>query len=287
MSLLLWSSYRSIARAFKWLTLVLLAYVLTAFVAGVDWRLAVQMTLVPHLQWTREFFSALVAILGTTISPYLFFWQAAQEVEEERAMGRDLAHRRGATREELQVCRRDVMTGMFASNTIMYFIIVTTAATLHAHGQTSIGTAREAADALRPLAGAGAYWLFTLGLIGTGSLAVPVLAGSCAYAIAEAAAWPGSLDRRPRQAQRFYLVLVVATALGIALNYAGFDAIKLLFTTAVINGVLAPPLILIVLLLTGDRTVMGDAVNSPILGVLGWVTFVVMVVAALGLFFAS
>jgi NRAMP (natural resistance-associated macrophage protein)-like metal ion transporter len=285
--LLMWSSYRSIARIFKWLTLVLFAYVLTAFVAGVDWRLALKATVVPHIEWSRAFFSVLVAILGTTISPYLFFWQAAQEVEEERAMGRNLAHRRGATREELRTCRIDVMAGMFASNAIMYFIIMTTAATLHAHGKTNIATAQEAAEALRPLAGAGAYWLFTLGLIGTGILAVPVLAGSCAYAIAEAAAWHGSLDRRPRRAKQFYVVLTVAMALGIALNYAGLDAIKLLFTTAVINGVLAPPLILIVLLLTRDRTVMGDAVNSPLLGFLGWVSFVVMVVAALGLFFAS
>ncbi len=285
--LLMWSSYRTIARVFKWLTLVLLAYVVTAFVAHVDWRLALYMTIVPHVEWSRPFFSVLLAILGTTISPYLFFWQAAQEVEEERAMGRNLAKRRGATREELAVCRTDVMTGMFASNAIMYFIIMTTAATLHAHGKTSIATAREAAEALRPLAGAGAYWLFTLGLIGTGMLAVPVLAGSCAYAISEAAAWQGSLDRGPRRARKFYVVLAVAVGLGIGLNYAGLNAIALLFTTAVINGVLAPPLILIVLLLTGDRTVMGSAVNSRPLAFFGWVTFVVMVVAALGLAFAS
>ena len=140
---------------------------------------------------------------------------------------------------------------------------------------------------MRPLAGSGAYWLFTLGLIGTGLLAVPVLAGSCAYAIAEASAWKGSLNRRPGRAKKFYAVLTVAMILGTALNYAGFDAIKLLFTTAVINGVLAPPLILIVVLLTGDRRVMGDAVNSPLVGFLGWVTFLVMLVAALGLFLAS
>lgn len=286
-SLLMWSSYRTIARVFKWLTLVLLAYVVTAFVAHVDWREALYMTLAPHVEWSRSFFSVLVAILGTTISPYLFFWQAAQEVEEERAIGRNLAKRRGATREELVACRTDVMTGMFASNAIMYFIILTTAATLHAHGQTSITTAREAAEALRPLAGAGAYWLFTLGLIGTGILAAPVLAGSCAYAIAEAAAWRGSLNRKPRNARKFYMVLAVSMALGVALNYAGLNAIALLFTTAVINGVLAPPLILIVLLLTGDRAVMGDAVNSRPLAFFGWVAFVVMVVAALGLAFAS
>jgi NRAMP (natural resistance-associated macrophage protein)-like metal ion transporter len=286
-SLLMWSSYRTIARVFKWLTLVLLAYVLTAFVARVDWRLALQATVVPHVEWSRAFFSVLVAILGTTISPYLFFWQAAQEVEEERALGRNLARRRGATHAELNACRTDVITGMFASNAIMYFIIITTAATLHAHGETNIATAQEAAEALRPLAGAGAYWLFTLGLIGTGMLAVPVLAGSCAYAIAEAAAWRGSLDRRPRRAKKFYIVLAVAMALGIALNYAGLNAIKLLFTTAVINGVLAPPLILIVLMLTRDRTVMGHAVNSRTVAFLGWLTFAVMVVAALGLFVAS
>jgi NRAMP (natural resistance-associated macrophage protein)-like metal ion transporter len=286
-SLLMWSSYRSIARVFKWLTLVLLAYVLTAFVARVDWALALRATLIPHIEWSRAFFSVLVAILGTTISPYLFFWQAAQEVEEERAMGRNLARRRGATREELDDCRRDVTIGMFASNAIMYFIIMTTAATLHAHGKMNIATAQEAAEALRPLAGASAYWLFTLGLMGTGILAVPVLAGSCAYAIAEASAWRGSLDRRPRQAKKFYIVLTAAMTLGIALNYAGLNAIKLLFTSAVINGVLAPPLILIVLLLTRDRTVMGDAVNSRTVGFLGWLTFAVMVTGALGLFFAS
>jgi Mn2+/Fe2+ NRAMP family transporter len=286
-ALLMWSSYRAIARVFKWLTLVLVAYVLTAFVARVDWGLALAFTFHPRVEWSRAFFSVLVAILGTTISPYLFFWQAAQEVEEERAKGRNLVGRRGATSEELASCRTDILIGMFASNLIMYFIIVTTAATLHAHGQTNITTAQQAADALRPLAGNAAYWLFTLGLIGTGMLAVPVLAGSCAYAIAEAFAWRGSLNRRPAQAKAFYLVLAAAMALGVGLNYAGLNAIKLLFTTAIINGILAPPLILIVLLLTRDRTVMGDAVNSRVLGFLGWVAFLVMVAAALGLFIAS
>jgi NRAMP (natural resistance-associated macrophage protein)-like metal ion transporter len=286
-ALLMWWSYRAIARVFKWLTLVLLAYVVTAFVAHVDWRLAAYTTLVPHVERSREFFSLLVAILGTTISPYLFFWQAAQEVEEERAMGRDLSHRQGATPEELSAARTDVLTGMFASNAIMFFIILTTAATLHSRGQTSITTAEQAAEALRPVAGAAAYWLFTIGLIGTGMLAVPVLAGSCAYAIAEASAWRGSLDRKPWQAKRFYAVLAFSVALGIALTYTGLDAIRLLFTTAVINGVLAPPLILIVLLLTSDEAVMGDKVNSRWLSLLGWLAFAVMVVAALGLAFTS
>src|SRR4029077_20170871 len=161
-------------------------------------------------------------------------------------------------------------------NAIMYFIILTTAATLHATGRTSIATAEQAAEALRPVAGAAAYWLFTIGLIGTGMLAVPVLAGSCAYAIAEASAWRGSLDRKPWQAKRFYAVLAFSVALGIALTYTGLDAIKLLFTTGGIHGVLAPPLILIVLLLTNDPTVMGDKTNSRWLSAMGWIAFAVM-----------
>jgi NRAMP (natural resistance-associated macrophage protein)-like metal ion transporter len=285
--LLMWSSYRTIARLFKWLTLVLVAYVAAAVVVDVDWRAAIHATLVPRVEWSREFLSVLVAIFGTTISPYLFFWQAAQEVEEERAAHHHFSRRHGAPREDLRACRNDVVTGMFASNAVMYFIILTTAATLHAHGQTDIETAQQAAEALRPLAGAGGYWLFTLGLIGTGVLAVPVLAGSCAYAIAEAAAWQGSLNRPPRRAKRFYAVLAVAVILGILLNYAGLNAIRMLFTSAVINGILAPPLILIVVLLTRDPEVMGDAVNSHAMDVLGWVAFLVMAIAAVGLVFAS
>src|SRR5205823_693587 len=214
--LMVWSSYRTIARVFKWLTLVLLAYVATAFVAHVDWVAALRATLIPRVEWSRNFFAVLEGVFGTTISPYLFFWQAAQEVEEERAMGRNLAKRRGATRGELRACRTDVVTGMFASNAVMYFIILTTAATLHQSGRTNITTAQQAAEALRPLAGGGAYWLFTLGLIGTGMLAVPVLAGSCAYAVAEAAAWRGSLNQRPGHARKFYAVLAVAMVIGLA-----------------------------------------------------------------------
>jgi Mn2+/Fe2+ NRAMP family transporter len=170
---------------------------------------------------------------------------------------------------------------------VMSFILLTAAATLHASGVHDIGRAQQAAEALRPLAGRGAYWLFTIGLIGTGMLALPVLAGSCAYAIAEAAAWRGSLDRRPRRAKKFYVVLGAAMALGWALNYAGFDAIALLFGTAVINGLLAPPLILIIVLLTRDPAVMGEAVSSRPLDLLGWIAFAVMVAATVGLIAAS
>jgi NRAMP (natural resistance-associated macrophage protein)-like metal ion transporter len=280
--LMLWS-YRRIARVFKWLTLALLAYIATAFVARVDWTAALRATLVPEIEWSRRFFSLLVAILGTTISPYLFFWQAAQEVEEERARGHAPAKRRRPSAQELATCRIDVIAGMAISNTIMFFIILTTAATLHAGGRAAITTAQEAAEALRPIAGASAYWLFTIGLIGTGILAVPVLAGSCAYAIAEALSWRASLDKKPWQAKKFYLVLSVAVVLGMALTFTGFDAIRMLFISAVINGMLAPPLILIVLLLTSDRRVMSDAVNSRPLIIFGWIGFAVMLAAACGL----
>ena len=225
-SFLFWSSYRQIARIFKWITLVLLAYVVTAFFAHVDWRSALGATFLPRLSFSHDSLSVLVGILGTTISPYLFFWQAAQEVEEERAEGRNLAQRKGATANELRRLRVDVSTGMFASNFIMYFIILTTAATLHAHGTTQIDTARQAAEALRPLAGKAAYWLFTFGLIGTGMLGVPVLAGSSAYAIAEAGAWKGSLEKRPHGAWRFYAVLAASMIGGLAINFLGVNAVK-------------------------------------------------------------
>jgi NRAMP (natural resistance-associated macrophage protein)-like metal ion transporter len=285
--LLCWLSYRRIAKIFKWLTLVLFAYVATAFLAHADWNAVLRYTFMPHIEWTSSFLSVLVGILGTTISPYLFFWQAAQEVEEERAMGRSLGQRKGATDEEIRRQRTDVITGMFFSNLIMYFIILTTAATLHAHGETHIDTARQAAEALLPLAGAGAYWLFALGIIGTGMLGVPVLVGSCAYAVAEGAAWKGSLEQKPRRAPRFYGVMAIAMVIGLALNYAHLDAVKMLFYSAVVNGLLAPPLILLVILLTSDPKVMGHHVNPPALRYLGWITFVVMVAAAVGMLVTS
>src|SRR5665811_1091520 len=227
--LLFWSSYKLIARIFKWMTLVLFAYVFASFYAHVDWRHALAVTFVPHLEWSRGFLAVLVAILGTTISPYLFFWQAAEEVEEGRTKGRGLADRKNATATDLRSARADTMVGMFFSNLIMYFIILTTAATLRAHGQTDITTARQAAEALRPLAGNGAYLLFTLGLIGTGMLGVPVLVGSCAYAVAEGAVWRGSMDRQPQAAPKFYAVVAVAMVIGLALDYVGLDAVRMLF----------------------------------------------------------
>jgi NRAMP (natural resistance-associated macrophage protein)-like metal ion transporter len=287
LGLLFWTSYQLIARIFKWLTLVLFAYVLTSFFAHVDWKLALAVTFVPHLEWSRGFLAVLVAILGTTISPYLFFWQAAEEVEEKQARDQTSAQHMRLTTTDLRAIRADTIAGMFFSNFIMYFIILTTAATLHAHGQTNIATAQQAAEALRPLAGNGAYLLFTLGLIGTGMLGVPVLVGSCAYALAEGAAWRGSMSDKPKSARKFYAIMAVAMALGLTLDFAGFNAVKMLFWSAVINGLLAPPLILLVILLTSSHKVMGKRVNSPLLKCLGWVTFVIMTAAAVALLITS
>ena len=284
-SLLFWTSYSLIARVFKWLTLVLFAYVIAAFLAHPNWRAVLHATFVPHLEWSSAYIATFVGILGTTISPYLFFWGASQEVEEERKIGRQtVEEREGATDEELRKSRTDVITGMFFSNLVMYFIILTTAATLHAQGHTNIDTAQQAAEALKPLAGNGAYLLFTLGLIGTGMLGVPVLAGAAAYAVAEARNWRGTLEDKPRLAKKFYAIVASAMLLGLVLQYAGFNAVKMLFWSAVLNGVLAPPLIVLVVLLTSSQTIMGERANPPILKWLGWITAAVMTAAAVAMF---
>jgi len=283
--LLIWASYQWIVHVFKWLTLVLFAYIITAFLAQPDWSAVLRSTFVPHVEWTSGYMSVLVGILGTTISPYLFFWQASQEVETETALGRTtVAERQGATDEELSIAATDVDTGMFYSNSVMYFIILTTAATLHAHGIRNIETAQQAAEALGPLAGKGAYWLFTLALVGTGMLAVPVLAGSCAYSIAEAATWgSASLNERAWRAPRFYGVIAIAMVVGLGLDFAGLNAVKMLFWSAVLNGVLAPPLVVLVVMLSSDPKVMSDRINSRTANALGWTCAAVMTIAAVAM----
>ena len=284
-ALLMWTSYSTMARVFKWLTLVLFAYVITAFLAHPRWSAVLHATFVPHVEWTKDYLAVLVGILGTTISPYLFFWQAAQEVEEDRERGKTtVAQRRGSTNLELRVAQKDVITGMLLSNLVMYFLILTTGATLHVHGVTQIETAKQAAEALLPLAGKGAYLLFTLGIVGTGMLAVPVLAGSSAYAIAEAARWrSASLCVKPQRARKFYAVIAVAIIVGLSLDFAGFNAVEMLFWSAILNGLLAPPLVVMVVLLTSDRKVMGSRANSRGMQALGWSCAFVMSAAAIAL----
>jgi NRAMP (natural resistance-associated macrophage protein)-like metal ion transporter len=283
-----WSSYRRIANAFKLISMTLFAYVIAAFLAHPDWTAAIRAALLPHFESSKGYWPTFVAILGTTISPYLFFWQAVQEVEEDRDKGKTtVAQRRGATEEEKKDADFDVATGMFFSNGIMFFIILTTAAALHAHGILRIETVQQAAEALRPLGGGATYLLFTLAIIGTGMLSVPVLAGSTAFAIAEGAKWRNSLAYSPRKAPRFYAVLIASLVVGMALNYCGFGVVDMLYWSAVLNGILAPPLIVLVVLISSDRRVMQDHAASPMLRALGWFTALVMAGATVAMFAAS
>ena len=283
-----YSTYARFAQYLKWLTGVLFAYIVAAFLAKPDWRQVAVATVVPSLRWDALYVTTLVAVLGTTISPYLFFWQASQEVEEEKARGkRTVTQRRGATAHELRDARLDVFTGMFFSNLVMYFIMLATGATLYRAGGSEIETARQAAEALRPLAGDGAYLLFTLGLMGTGLLAVPVLAGSASFAVAEVFGWRSGLDLSPRRGRRFYLVFAGAVATGMLLNLAGTNPIRMLFLCALLNGLLAPPLLLLVMLVSNNRAIMGEHANGPWLNLLGWSATIIMSVAAAAFFAIS
>lgn len=227
----------------------------------------------------------IVAILGTTISPYLFYWQASQEIEEKKAAGRRmLARRRGATRAEIGARGLDVGVGTFFSNLVMYFIILTTALTLHRHGLTDIQTSRQAAEALRPLAGNFAALLFTAGVLGVGFLAIPTLAGSAAYALAETFGWRQGLDAKLKSARAFYLVLIASIIVGIVIDFANINPVKALFWTAVINGVLAPFLLIGVLLVAVDRRIMRNQPSSPLALAAVGVTTVAMFAAAIGMF---
>jgi Mn2+/Fe2+ NRAMP family transporter len=277
-------SYARFARYLKWLTAVLFAYIAAAFLAAPDWHGVLRATVVPNVRWDSAYLATLVGVLGTTISPYLFFWQASQEVEEEKEKGRrTLAQRRGATRHELRDAALDVNTGMFFSNLVMYFIILATASTLYRTGHRNIATASQAAEALRPLAGDGAYLLFALGIIGTGLLAIPVLAGSASFAVAEVFGWRSGLDLSPRKGRRFYLVFAGAVLIGMLLDLFRISPIRMLFYSAVLNGILAPPLMVLVMLVGNDRGIMGHHVNGFWLNLFGWTATIVMAVGVVAL----
>lgn len=277
--------YHQIANVLKWLALTLFAYVITGFVIGPDWSEVAHDTFVPSLPKGHEGWAMLVAILGTTISPYLFFWQSSQEVEEEKAIGRRmLAWRQGATRREIGVRKMDVGIGTFFSNLVMYFIILSTALTLHAHGTTNIETTKQAAEALLPLAGKFAYLLFTVGIIGVGFLAIPTLAGSAAYAFAETFGWRQGLDSKFTAASAFYGVVIVSTLVGVALDFAGVNPVKTLYWTAIINGLLAPFLLVGVWLVASDRKIMRNQPSSRLSLVSVGLTTLLMFAAAIGMF---
>jgi NRAMP (natural resistance-associated macrophage protein)-like metal ion transporter len=270
----------------KWLTLALFAYVLTAFVAKVSWGQALHATFVPSLTFHVKYFTALIAVLGTTISPYLFFWQASEEAEEVRDNRKEhpLKWAPWQARKQFQRIRVDTVIGMGFSNLVSLFIILTTAATLHAAGITDIETSAQAAKALEPLAGRFAFALFAVGIVGTGLLAVPVLAGAAAYGVAEAFRWPASLERQPHEARGFYGVLAVATLIGLALNFVGLNPIRALVWSAVINGVVSVPLMVVTMRMAVNPKVMGQFTLPLRLRVVGWIATAVMMVASIGLF---
>ena len=282
LGLLIYETYPIIAQVFKWLTLALFAYVATAFLADPPWTHVLRATLLPSVELNRDWIIAFVAIFGTTISPYLFFWQAAEEVEVEKALGRTtVQQRQGATRGAIRNATIDVVAGMTISNLIFYFIIVATAATLHASGLRDIQTAQDAAEALRPLAGNGAALLFALGILGTGLLGVSVLTGASALAIAEAAEWRGGMSERMRQAPEFYATMALSLGGGVLISLLDVNPIQMLLWAAVLNGVLAPPLIALVIAICNNRTVMGEFCNGRALNTLGILAAAIMTIAAI------
>ena len=243
----IFSSYERYVKILKWMTLSLFAYVATALIVHVPWGEVAYDTIVPQMSWQKDYIVVIVAVLGTTISPYLFFWQSSEEAEDERVdpAARSLIERPEAARREIRRIEIDTYVGMGLSNLVAFFIMVTTAATLHANGVTDVQTSEQAAEALRPIAGQFAFIIFALGILGTGLLAVPVLAGSSAYALAEAMRWQAGLGRSPSEAKQFYATIVGGTLIGVGINFVNIDPIKALFWSTVINGVVAVPLMIV------------------------------------------
>lgn len=279
------SRYARYVSILKWLTLSLLAYVGVAFIVHVPWARVAPSILVPRISFDAAYLTAVVAILGTTISPYLFFWQAEEEVEdvEARPLSRPLLDAPEQAASEFRRIRLDTYLGMAVSNAVALFIVVTTAATLHVQGITDIQTSAQAAEALRPIAGPLAFFVFALGVIGTGLLALPVLAGSCAFALGETFGWTVGLGRQPRQAKAFYATIAVATLLGVGLNVSPIDPIKALFYAAVINGIVATPVMVLMMHLSSHKAAMGDLKLHSGLKLAGWSATAVMAMATIGL----
>jgi len=280
--------YRRYVRLLKWLTLALLAYVATVFVEHIPWSQVLVSALAPHISWKPEYITTVVAVFGTTISPYLFFWQASQEVEDQLAdpHAQPLIKAPKQARANFKRIKLDTYIGMGFSNLVAFSIILTTAVTLNLHGITNIQTSAQAATALRPIAGEFAFMLFSAGIIGTGLLAIPVLAGSCAYAMAGAFKWKNSLERTPMRAKQFYGVIAISTLIGIMLNFTAIDPIKALYWSAVINGVIAVPIMIVMMLVAARPDIMGRFVITTSLKVIGWLATLIMAVAVAAMLIA-
>ncbi len=279
--------YKKYARFLKYLTLSLLAYVLVAFVIRQDWSQIFRATLIPSISLNKAYFLNIVAILGTTISPYLFFWQANEEVEEEIAhhssKSIEMMESQKKAKRTISTMRLDTAVGMIFSNVIMFFIILTTASTLHLNGIFSVGTASDAAQALEPLAGHFAFLLFALGIIGTGLLAVPILAGSASYAMSEAFGWKVGLYKKFGRAHGFYGIITIATLIGLLVNFTPIKPFQLLYYAAVLNGIISPPLLILLILISSNRKIMGGYASSPLSKTLGWIIVGVMSVSLIAL----
>lgn len=281
LALQIFTSYEKYAKYLKWLALILLSYVFSALTVNLDWNEILQKAVIPTLAFSKDQIFLITAVLGTTISPYLFFWQTSQEVEEQILGGKTTLklRREETTPQEVKNMRTDVWSGMFLSNLVMFFIIAACAATLNANGIINITSAAQAAEALRPIAGDKAYILFALGVIGTGMLAVPILAGSASYALSESFGWKYGLYRKLKEANSFYGVIIISTVIGLLINLLGFDPIKVLIYSAVVNGLIAPVVLLLIVLISSNSKIMGKWVNNKLAAGLGWIIVILMTVA--------
>lgn len=287
LALQIFTSYERYAKYLKWLALFLFSYVLSALIIGLNIKDLVFYTFIPSLTFSKEQILLVCAILGTTISPYLFFWQTSQEVEEEILLGKTTVRlRQGTTDLEIKKMRVDVWSGMFISNLVMYFIIAACAATLFAYGITNITSAAQAAEALRPIAGDQAYLLFAAGIIGTGFLAVPILAGSASYALAESFRWKSGLNKNLKDASAFYGVIIISMIIGLLINFIGIDPIKALLYAAVINGLVAPVILVLIIKMSSNKKIMGGRRNNFITTTLGWFITVVMIISGIAAIYA-
>jgi len=287
LGLQIFTPYDRYARYLKWLALVLLSYVGASLLADLNWSTVIKHTFVPTLVWNKDLVVLICAILGTTISPYLFFWQTSQEVEEEIAQGKTtVALRKGTDEITIKKMRVDVWSGMFLSNLVMFFIIAACGGVLYANGIVNIDTASQAANALRPFAGNATYWLFALGIIGTGLLAIPVLAGSASYAVAESFRWREGLNRNLKQAYAFYGILIISMLVGLSINFMGFNPIKVLIYAAVANGIVAPIILFLIVRMSSSKEIMGRWANRPSTTMVGWFVTTLMAVAGVAAIFA-
>lgn len=282
LALQIFTTYEKYAKYLKWLALILLSYVFTTLsIQNLNWDEVIRSGFAPKISFSNDMILVICAVLGTTISPYLFFWQTSQEVEEEILAGKTSLKLRQeeTTDKEIKNMRLDIWSGMFLSNLVMFFIIVACGAVLYSNGITNINSAADAAEALRPFAGDWAYTLFALGVIGTGMLAIPVLAGGAAYALSECFAWKHGLYRKLRDANAFYGVIILSMIVGVIINFVGFDPIKALIYAAVVNGLIAPVILIMIIIISNNRKIMGSRVNHPATNLFGWLITIIMVIA--------